>query len=363
MGRHSEVKFYASKNGHFTHYKGKLHRLSSCKEDDRPDGPNYLEALEEFRRVIENAERPAVDDDRVSAVVNRWLEHIQTVAPKSHKCCRSQTAPFASWCGPMRIRQLKSFHVTNWLESMRTWGSCTKWSSLYKLKQATGYNKRMGYTPCDPLSELSCPSAYQATARGAEYVLPAQLSDLLIKSAEQPLKDYLLILAKTGARPGELSHAEHYHYRRDCHALIFEANPRKGYVHKTARRKRRGDTNRTIYLDDECEDIIARNAKARGWLLPGISGERYVDCTIRRHFDRLRHHPAVAQWLLCQEHEPYRVILYSFRHTFITNAILRGVPIKTVADLCGTSVTMIEKHYSHATADRAAMRKAYLSCL
>jgi hypothetical protein len=50
------------------------------------------------------------------------------------------------------------------------------------------------------------------------------------------------------------------------------------------------------------------------------------------------------------------VILYGFRHSYITGWLKTGRSIKIVADLCGTSVKMIEKHYSHLCADLPTLR-------
>ncbi|EKP0276776.1 site-specific integrase [Aeromonas bestiarum] len=44
--------------------------------------------------------------------------------------------------------------------------------------------------------------------------------------------------------------------------------------------------------------------------------------------------------------------LYWFRHTHITNRILKGEMLTNIATECGTSVKMIEQHYGHATAKR-----------
>lgn len=41
--------------------------------------------------------------------------------------------------------------------------------------------------------------------------------------------------------------------------------------------------------------------------------------------------------------------LYWFRHTYITSAIVEGVPMAEIAAQCGTSQKMIEQTYSHAT--------------
>jgi integrase len=44
--------------------------------------------------------------------------------------------------------------------------------------------------------------------------------------------------------------------------------------------------------------------------------------------------------------DPDKVTFYAFRHTYITNALLRGTPVRLVADAVDPSVVMIERTYS-----------------
>ena len=44
---------------------------------------------------------------------------------------------------------------------------------------------------------------------------------------------------------------------------------------------------------------------------------------------------------------------YSFRHTWITFALERGVPIATVCNNCDTSIQYVQEHYFHYDAKRA----------
>jgi len=46
--------------------------------------------------------------------------------------------------------------------------------------------------------------------------------------------------------------------------------------------------------------------------------------------------------------------LYSLRHTYATQALLRATDIHTLAKQMGTSVLMLELHYSKLTATMAA---------
>jgi integrase len=50
--------------------------------------------------------------------------------------------------------------------------------------------------------------------------------------------------------------------------------------------------------------------------------------------------------------------LYSLRHTYATRELLTGTDIHTLAKQMGTSVTMLERHYSKLTATLAAGRLA-----
>ena len=58
---------------------------------------------------------------------------------------------------------------------------------------------------------------------------------------------------------------------------------------------------------------------------------------------------------------PDTVTAYSMRHSAITDLIAGGLAILTTAQLSGTSVAMIEKHYGHLRADDAASALAGLA--
>jgi integrase len=53
---------------------------------------------------------------------------------------------------------------------------------------------------------------------------------------------------------------------------------------------------------------------------------------------------------------PPETVFYSLRHYYISKALLAGVQAQVVAENCGTSLAMIEKHYGKfLRADRKAM--------
>ena len=55
------------------------------------------------------------------------------------------------------------------------------------------------------------------------------------------------------------------------------------------------------------------------------------------------------------------VTAYSIRHSVITDLVTGGLDLLTVAQLSGTSVAMIERHYGHLRADYAAAALARLA--
>ena len=55
------------------------------------------------------------------------------------------------------------------------------------------------------------------------------------------------------------------------------------------------------------------------------------------------------------------VTAYTLRHSVITDLVTGGLDLLTVAQLSGTSVIMIERHYGHHRADHAAAALATLA--
>lgn len=58
---------------------------------------------------------------------------------------------------------------------------------------------------------------------------------------------------------------------------------------------------------------------------------------------------------------PPETVAYTLRHSVITDLVSEGLPTLTVAQISGTSVAMIEKHYGHFRSDGAADALAKLA--
>ena len=64
------------------------------------------------------------------------------------------------------------------------------------------------------------------------------------------------------------------------------------------------------------------------------------------HFDRIMQLAAITGL------DKRDLVPYSFRHYFITQRVNSNLPPAAVAEMCGTSITQIEKTYYHTTAEK-----------
>jgi integrase len=356
------VKHYASKRGFYTTYRGQRYRLRKCDEDDSPDGPNYLAALDEFKRVVERAKVVGFHEPTVEAALERWYEHLAKGAPRVESVARTMFSSFLAKHGATRVDELQPGQVLRWIEGHDHWAPATCKTALKRLKTAFNYSARGSLIKANPLSVVKLPAAWRSRSRGAEAYLPAELVGLILDNLAGPFGELVAALASTGARPAELTQAVARNYDRERRAIVHLADEQHGYVWKNARKKQHGQRDRVIYLDEVTEAVVARNARRGGWLFPTVKGVSFGEENILSQWRRVKEKKPVAEWLQQHEQERLLVVPYSLRHTWITNALKKGQSIKLVADLCGTSVEMIERHYSHVTIDTDAMRTAFLAC-
>jgi integrase len=115
--------------------------------------------------------------------------------------------------------------------------------------------------------------------------------------------------------------------------------------HKTARKGKK----RTVYCPPALLDLLKRLAETypTGLLFRNTNGSKWERQTT---FKRLR--------VLEKDTQVKGVTLYSYRHTYVTNAIERGVPLLMLAELVGNSVAILIKNYSHIDQKKDALTAA-----
>ena len=155
----------------------------------------------------------------------------------------------------------------------------------------------------------------------------------LLGKAEGGFRDLVLAAVHTGARYGEL-----------ISARVRDLDARNATLHLD------GKTGpRDCFLSDDALNFfrgLARDKLPEAWLLVKDDGTPWG----KSHQHRSMKEVVKAARL------PRDTVFYSLRHYHISKALLAGIPPQVVAENCGTSVRMIEKHYGKfMPKDRRAM--------
>jgi integrase len=167
------------------------------------------------------------------------------------------------------------------------------------------------------------------------------------------LRDYILILANTGMRHG--TEAENLCWK---HISLFEDKGLKylemSVTGKTGRRDiicRAGTINYLKRIQSRCPDIADMSFEQ---LIKGKARRACVStCLMAPASANLRQTFKIFMkdtgLLTCPRTGQDRT-LYSLRHTYATFSLLNdGMDVHTLAVQMGTSILMIERHYSHLT--------------
>jgi integrase len=366
MPRTPSIRYFDSRQAYYTQYQGRQ-RLLAAGPKDEPDGPTYKKAVERFARIMHlGVEERAEDTCLVSEAIARYYHHLDTGGKKtSLHLARTLLDPAIANFGPLRVCDLKPFVVNDWLAVManrkprgrtRPWNGSTRATAVRTLIRVFNWGREQGFLKNNPVAGMK---KAEARARGKEVMLPGPLEEMLIALANPQLAKLLRFLRATGARPGEAMHAEAKHYRAGLKAIVFPWNPPPGeYRWKTAAKIKR---DRVIYLTGELAEVVQGEVTARGKgrIFVTRSGKPWKHANLVNCVNRLADRDEVKKWCSKNDFNPGNIMCYSFRHGYITRMLAKGCPIKVLADLCGTSVAVIESTYSHAHDDLAAMRRMF----
>lgn len=170
------------------------------------------------------------------------------------------------------------------------------------------------------------------------YLDPAQRRTLL-ENASAEFKPLLTSWMLLPTRPGDIAklRVEHLDAR---HRVLKIPGGKTGV--------------RDVPLSDEALEHFSECAKSKtpkAWLVPTAGGGQWT-----RFYWRDTMWDAVFKAKL-----PRATVAYTIRHSVITDLVVGGLDIFTVAKIAGTSVAMIEKHYGHLRAEHAREALAKLS--
>jgi integrase len=357
-GPKPSVRYWSSRKAYGC-WIGPTQHILAKGSDDAPSGPTYLEALDKFRKLVAQDADKGTDDYLVSSLLNQYRKHLRDTRKSGVPGVFEVMARgFAETFGHLRVRDLKPYEVDAWLASQKQWNSTSRAHAITLILAAVSWARKKGYIASDPLAgRVERP---QPVLRGREAALPPELLDLLIAEARknkmrsQEFADFLWVLRLTGARPGELRHAQAFNFQKGSDGLgriVFRWNATNGYIWKNARKTQR---DRIIYLTRELTEYVEGLAAKHptGPLFRTPRGAGWLPTSVGNKWRWLVKRPAVVKY--CREHgiDPNGLKPYFLRHSFISHFLDATGDIYAVAMMCGTSVKMVSQRYGHPDADK-----------
>jgi integrase len=371
-GPKSSVRYWKSR-GAYACWIGSDRHFLARGPDDAPNGPTYLAALDQFRKLVAKDAGKGTDDYQVSALLNQYRAHL-TATRKSGVpgVFEVMARGFSEKFGTKKVRELKPYEFDQWLGTQTQWNPTSKAHAVALILGALSWAVKKGFVETNPLAgKVERP---QPILRGRDARMSEELMDLLIGECferatyhrkartEKPavhlrnvgfceqFGHYLWMLRLTGARPIELRSAEAHNYQNG--RLVFRWNAQKGYVHKTAKKTQR---DRIIFLTPEARACVEECIKKcpEGPIFRTLRGDPWGPTNVTQKWRQwLLKRPKVVAYL--EEHgiDPKQMKTYNFRHSAISNWLDAGGEIYVAAQLFGTSVKMIEKRYGHPDIER-----------
>jgi integrase len=156
---------------------------------------------------------------------------------------------------------------------------------------------------------------------------------------DQTFRDFVLFLEQTGARPySEASSVT-------AAMIDWEGGSIPLAKHKNARKGKR----RVIYLTPAVTEMLRRRVKLHPEG-PLFLTNRGIPFNNRNTHGRLRR--------LERKLGTPRFNLYAYRHTYITEALAKGLTADVVAELVGNSARTVSKYYAHLEQKKDLLRDA-----
>lgn len=354
----SDISYYRSRGGYYTCFRGKQLLLAKGP-DDKPTGPTYLAALAQFRETMQLANADTADQGNTVATICEMYGQMLDREGKTASLrillgtCTSATEQF----GDKTMAEFKPIHVTEWLAEMakprvdskkRTgkWGKTYQAMALRTLVAALNWAKKQGVISRHCL-EGNPIKIKGKRSRGKEAYIEKAVFDRVIAKVNANFADLLKFLYHTGCRPAEAYHLQARYYNAADRCVIYPGQPEPDdFVWKNAPRT---GQDRFIYLNDELSEMVDRRCRQypQGFLFRTKRNTRWSNEAVS----------TMLRWYCDDERLDIKPVptAYGCRHTYATDWLADGKSIKVLAELLGTSVTMLEKHYAHLQVKKAKM--------
>jgi integrase len=233
--------------------------------------------------------------------------------------------------GKIRISALRADHIKKWRDSFEGIKAKSVNRELTTLRAALNLAFKEGLIQTDvawrAVRHLKSPEG-ESTRR--DRWLNAEERARLIESAHPALAQLIKALLLTAARVGEIQACNVSHFDRKAGTLHIPSG-------KTGARS----VPLSAAMQELCQEV-SKDKLPSAPLFTDPDGRRWNKNTTSIWMREARRQAGLDD----------AVVMYSIRHTAISEMVQGGLDAFAVAKLAGTSTAMIDKHYGHLCADR-----------
>lgn len=297
-------------------------RIRLCRIED-----GEAKAYKEFHRLMAAPKViPSRPGPRARDLADVFADHIaRELSAASYVWYMGQLNLFVEHVGEETpAADLGPRHVGEFLDTRR-WNPTSRRNAVTAIKRLFRWSRKQGYIAVDPMGDVEKPRALVRE----KILTHAQVNEILDVTRDQEFRDIVTALRETGCRPGEVM------------SLTAAAVDLKAGTWRVANKTRHatGEDHRTIYLNPAMVAMSTRltGEHPEGPIFRNSLGKPWVRDSIGNRFRARRAKLGYGM----------ESVAYSLRHLYITDALERGVPPATVAELVGhRSLTMIMKIYN-----------------
>ena len=272
-----------------------------------------------------------------SDAVDRFLVDVAAkLKPGTYEQYRIKLVDLANARAKLPLASLTEKHLVDWLNDHR-WSNSTRRGAVASLKVWLNWCVKEGMIEKSPAEGVRRPKMGRR-----ERILSGEERASIRGHCNDSFGDMLDALAWTGARPGDVWQLEaaHVDWNEGIARLPGKTTDATGSL-------------LTIHLVPKMLDLCRRLAERypKGPLFRNSDGEPWNRNSVRCRFRRLR------ERLKAEGVDLSKVGAYTFRHSFATDALERGLGLADVAALMNHADIRTTSHYAHLQQRRSHLKR------
>jgi integrase len=295
------------------------------------------EARQAFHELMAKPENKPIDTSRISfrKLADRFLEHCKgTMAEKTYVVRKFYLQKFCDHLGRKAVADIRVEHFTAYEAKNPQWSQSTRTAVRSIILACLNWGADQEIIAANPVPKLK-----NGSYSRRERILTADERERIKAAASKPLRDFLEALELTGARP----YSEIGSLTADM--IDFETGTITFVKHKNAKKGKK----RVIYITPQFEALLRKR------LAMNPTG-----LVFRTQKKGPWNADAMCEWMRKLERDLKipRLTCYAYRHSFVSDALERGLTADIVGHLVGNKAATIAKHYDHLDQKREALKAA-----